>query len=249
GIQNLVFEMLAQDSEAKESKTRTEKTGLSQYALVCKAWQEFFEKKIYRHLTLDISSLYDFDKFVQRQRALVKHIWLRIELATYKCPDCVSFKSHDYQADNATTRDAIIWLFYILSTWDRGESAALAWKSRRLNRLAASYIVDALQKMNVWNGTKGNACAFRYEASDDLTAVGWHGTWDLALESEVIDVWKTVARCHTGKDLTVHKNRLLDKSMIVSHAIAIRELGLSKDVIHPVSLKQIQKETERYFWK
>ncbi|KAK7428605.1 hypothetical protein QQZ08_004866 [Neonectria magnoliae] len=123
GIQHLVSEMLAQDSEAKESKTRTKKTGLSQYALVRKIWQEFFEK-IYRHLTLDMSSLYDLDEFVECQRALVEHIWLRFELATYKCPDCVSFKSHDYQADNATTHDAIIWLFYILGTWDWGESEA-----------------------------------------------------------------------------------------------------------------------------
>ncbi|KPM38243.1 hypothetical protein AK830_g8303 [Neonectria ditissima] len=512
GTQHLIFEILAQDLEAKGSKTRTKKSGLSQYALVCKTWQEFFEKKLYRHLTLDPSSLDDFDEIVHRQRTLVEHIWLRVELETYKCPDCVRFrKVSDYEANSAIIGDTINWLFYILSTWDCGEvkaspdlvleisayspsdmqhifkndlyfdtspfttgeledlqpksshqhhgwvngqrsrapdidaisrifgpvspdfgsglsvvravrglvirrqtrhhfdpgrmvrslpnlrfmnyepwreffcfadgkyhadsgervsillissnnltsisfvigtrmlvshslprtlkdltifedfnedytfihctdmmakeypcppelvrtpsqavGAALAKRSLSLNRLAASYMVDAadffkvtkpewswnsltaihltsrflvsavdaslvnrlllyagmtalqmpkLRKMNVWNGTRGNACTFRYEVTDGLATVGWHGTWDLALESRVIDVWEKVARRHTGRSLTVRRSRLLDQSSITSHAIAIQELGLSNDVIHPVSLKQIKKETERYFWK
>ncbi|KAF4512398.1 hypothetical protein G6O67_001544 [Ophiocordyceps sinensis] len=40
----------------------------SQYSLVCKDWQPFFEMKLYRHLTLTQDSLYDFRRLVLSNR-------------------------------------------------------------------------------------------------------------------------------------------------------------------------------------
>ncbi|POR32134.1 Uncharacterized protein TPAR_07636 [Tolypocladium paradoxum] len=477
-IHLLVFEMLAQDPTANENKEQrgrpwTKKHPLSSYALVCRDWQNFFEKKIYRHLALSQSSLRDFDNFVRRQRGLVEYIWLKIKLARYTCTECVEFGLPKYQANHSTAEEAISRLFRILSTWDRDQvavsgrltleisahshsdlhhaffsdlyfdtspfatgeplltdpghawvtsprsrplelasisrlfgvplrpefeqrlppvavinalvirrqtrqrfapnallevlsslpnlssmtyeswrdflhfprgtyllqhrlaiiaggikrlddirgfqrglqfytlyrydykgvamysRASLAKRSLSLGRLSASYIVDAadffkashptwvwnrltslsltsrllvcttgaaevnqllmeagtaavqmpkLTKMDIWNGTKGNACIFRYEANGDYVTVRWRGTWNLDIDPEVIDVWKKVAQLCARKDLAVLRSETSDKTAIKSHAAAIQELGIGEHVIHRVSLKQIQKETERYWF-
>lgn len=46
-----------------------------------------------------------------------------------------------------------------------------------------------LKNMDIWNGTKGNACAFRYEATDHHTLIKWNSTWSFELEPELIAVW------------------------------------------------------------
>lgn len=104
-----VFEILAQDPVQG-------KQGLSRLAGVCKDWQHFFEPKIYQRLTLSHACLDAFDMVVRRQRGLVKHVWLRIELTAYNCPDC-NYWGTENDADNAIVADAIKKLFSILSVW------------------------------------------------------------------------------------------------------------------------------------
>ncbi|EQL03295.1 hypothetical protein OCS_00997 [Ophiocordyceps sinensis CO18] len=100
------------------------KHGLSQYSLVCKDWQPFFEKRLYRYLSLTQDSLHDFRRLVVRQRGLVKHIWLEIELSDDGCDTCLvcrqppSRHSHHSNAFQAITR-----LWQALTSWDRDQVA------------------------------------------------------------------------------------------------------------------------------
>ncbi|PHH89439.1 hypothetical protein CDD83_6044 [Cordyceps sp. RAO-2017] len=522
-IRLAIFEALAQNvlavrpGKGRLDRPRMQKHGLSKYSLVCKEWQPFFEKQLYSNLTITKYSLYQFRHLVVRQRALVKHIWLKIECETYECPWCVfnpnGNRKRKCAADDATARRAISGLLRTLADWDRDRVAcpgsltleisahspsdlehvfmnelyfdtsswgidelqhdapllndighgwangrrtqpqlwisldrlfghghytlpdfycrlpqvqlvgrfilrrqtrrtfhpesltkllqsfpnlnsviyepwrdlaaspyeevegdrpywwtwsngllgrdlgyshviseslpdtlreltlfedfnedyltiarihrgykadngpvsprktpsravgrALAKRSIPLVRLSASYLVDAgeffravdpawvwkslvslsltshhlvetlsadvsrllveagttalqmpqLRRMDIWNGSKGNAWIFSYEITDQHTMIKWRGTWHLALDSDirVADVWSKVAKLYTRRDLTVASGEILDKDSISSHAMAIQKLGLGeREVVHPVSLKQIEKETEGYWYK
>ena len=106
-----------------------------------------------------------------------------------------------------------------------------------------------LERMEIWNGTKRNACVFRYQATRDSTSIEWCGTWNQHLSYEVVEVWKQVAQTNTSNHLSVQETRIWDENTITSHAVAIRKLELSDGVVHPVSLEQIRRETERYWFK
>jgi hypothetical protein len=82
---------------------------LHEYAVVCSEWRYFFEEEIFRNLSVnwgqrnvyqpDIGSM-ETPRLVQlaeytkgrnaHRRAYVRHIFLRIDLGTYTCPDCFS---------------------------------------------------------------------------------------------------------------------------------------------------------------
>lgn len=180
---------------------------------------------------------------------------------------------------------------------------ALAWRSTRLEKLSASYIVDALdffkarepywiwndlksltltsplltprsssetvnqllaeagaaalqmpslETLELWNGIRWNAGAFRYRVvtkSRHFTTItlGWCGTFDLILKPDVLDSWKEVAALHSGHELVVLPHESLVKETITSHAAAIRALQLNEGVIHSESLDQITRESHRYF--
>lgn len=121
-LQLMILEMLAQDPGCDRSGTTCVKKGLARYAAVCKHWQTFCEKRLYRHLTLSQSCLNALDTVVRRQRGLVKHIWLRIELLPYDCPDCMKFVSKRTR-DHDIAGNAITKLFHVLSTWRKSEPA------------------------------------------------------------------------------------------------------------------------------
>ncbi|RYP20711.1 hypothetical protein DL765_002661 [Monosporascus sp. GIB2] len=105
-----------------------------------------------------------------------------------------------------------------------------------------------LRTLVIWNGMKRNACAFRYQVTANSTTLGWCGTWDLELNIDVLNVWRKAALRYTGHELSILASRNLNKQDIQSHAVAIRELNLS-EVIHPVSLEQILRESGRYFYR
>lgn len=181
----------------------------------------------------------------------------------------------------------------LIRTPDRGIAGALCKRSHGLERLFASYIVDAndffdlqepnwvwhgltslaltsrlltstgdtsdinlmlmqagkaalrmpkLQVMEIWNGTKGNACVFRFETTWAHATIGWCGTWDLTMYPRLINTWKAVAQRNTKHQLSILASQVLDPLDIKSHAVAIRKLGLQEGVVHPVSLEQIRRE-------
>ncbi|KAI5459680.1 hypothetical protein BGZ63DRAFT_446536 [Mariannaea sp. PMI_226] len=142
--------------------------------------------------------------------------------------------------------------------WVRRSLTSLALTSRLLNRLADPSKVNdmlvaagrtalqmpELQTLEIWNGMKGNACVFRYEATStaNIATISWCGTWDLQLSEELVRTWTQVALQVRKQLLSVQVNQKLDPSHITSHAVAIRDLKLSEGVIHPVSLEQILRE-------
>jgi hypothetical protein len=61
-----------------------------------------------------------------------------------------------------------------------------------------------------------------------------------------VNVWKEVSLLYTRDELFVLEDLKLDERNITSHAAAIHEQKLNEQVIHPVSLEQIQRESKRY---
>jgi hypothetical protein len=77
---------------------------------------------LYSHLTLTQSCLNKFRKLVRRQRGLLKHVWLRVELGTYTCPSCKTYKSMPERCPDEQIVETAIWeLFSILSAWQMAQ--------------------------------------------------------------------------------------------------------------------------------
>jgi hypothetical protein len=110
----------------------------------------------------------------------------------------------------------------------------------------AAISMPKLQIMEIWNGVKWNACVFRYQVMANLITLSWCGTWDLELAVEVVNAWREVALLYSGHELYIQANQRLNKQDIDSHAAAICALELSEQVIYPVSLEQIWRESKRY---
>lgn len=96
------------------------KAGLAQCAAVCKEWHFFFERLLFRHLTLTQSCLCDL-KDLSHQRQFVEHLTFRVELVPYHCDTCTSRDTsaspHAF-ADTQMFRASINALFWILESWD-----------------------------------------------------------------------------------------------------------------------------------
>ncbi|KAH8819763.1 hypothetical protein F5884DRAFT_849067 [Xylogone sp. PMI_703] len=91
------------------------------YAAVCREWQVFFEKKHFERIILSQRRIKTFTQIVQgAKRKLVKHIWLRLELKTYRCPQCMEPESCEIQEENNTIFvKSLKTLLQALSTWDK----------------------------------------------------------------------------------------------------------------------------------
>ncbi|KAL8894158.1 MAG: hypothetical protein Q9207_008540, partial [Kuettlingeria erythrocarpa] len=106
--------------------TWTERGSLAHYATICREWQGVIEETTFGRLTLTPSRLDSFQKVPQRQMALVKYIWLNIELHAYDCSQCENGETDPWWEGNAEIiRKAIRDLFRSLSTWGHGESLVL----------------------------------------------------------------------------------------------------------------------------
>ncbi|KAF3806568.1 hypothetical protein GCG54_00008083 [Colletotrichum gloeosporioides] len=111
------------------------------------------------------------------------------------------------------------------------------------NAAGAALRMPKLETMELWNGRQGVAMLFRYQkARDGQSAfITVRGTLELPLGSTVTEALEAVAlRHHHGK--VVVQSSLIDPTLIRCHGDAIRQLGLSVEVIRPVSLQQIIEE-------
>jgi hypothetical protein len=90
--------------------------GWAQCAAVCKEWQAIFEHKDFSQLALQPSCLEELETLVIRQRSLVQHICLNIDLPRYSCPTCER-SVVTCSLGSTIFRSTIIRLFSILSTW------------------------------------------------------------------------------------------------------------------------------------
>ncbi|KAK7699709.1 hypothetical protein SLS64_011482 [Diaporthe eres] len=110
---------------------------------------------------------------------------------------------------------------------------------------AAAMSMPQLETMEIWNGRKGIAGLFKYQASRERrrATITWRGTWEMAMEPSVIQAWEAIVQqFHAWRLNMVHE--WLDGAVIKSHGDAIHYLKLSSQVVRPISLQQIQIEQE-----
>lgn len=92
-----------------------------------------------------------------------------------------------------------------------------------------------LHTMALWNGGKGEACAFVYRQQSNSPSIAWRGTWAMKLELRVIPAWdRAASRCI--RNLLLVELELLCRGTISSHGDAIHHLGLPSGVVDAVSL-------------
>ncbi|KAK0721488.1 hypothetical protein B0T21DRAFT_414669 [Apiosordaria backusii] len=111
----------------------------------------------------------------------------------------------------------------------------------------AALRMPCLQVMELWNGKKGVAGCFRFRVSTRagyrrVGTISWTGTWELAFGERIIRCWQEVS---WGLDafFELGTTKPLKEDSIKSHADAIIQLQLENQVIHPISLAEIQEET------
>jgi hypothetical protein len=85
-LREIIFQMLA--DEARRSKNMQQYRRTS-YAVVCREWQNHFEKLNFRQLILSNACVSGLNEHVTGDNRLkVQRIWLRIQLRKYKCKAC-----------------------------------------------------------------------------------------------------------------------------------------------------------------
>ncbi|KAJ4011609.1 hypothetical protein NW752_008615 [Fusarium irregulare] len=100
---------------------------LAPYARVNKHWNDFFESKTFRTLSIcpnDIKSLATI--VTPRRRAYLKHLWLRIPLTSQPCcinlePDCPEM----YTLLNQNFTMSVVALWNVISTWNQQKGMTL----------------------------------------------------------------------------------------------------------------------------
>ncbi|KAF9869595.1 hypothetical protein CkaCkLH20_12892 [Colletotrichum karsti] len=114
-------------------------------------------------------------------------------------------------------------------------------------RLAAEAALHMpkLEVMELWNGRERVAMLFRYQKAKNgqSAVITVRGTFQLALDPEVIEAWNAVAT-QLGHGWVDIQSSIINPNTIRSHGDAIRQLGLSTQVVRPVSLQQILDEHE-----
>ncbi|UKZ73250.1 hypothetical protein TrVFT333_000892 [Trichoderma virens FT-333] len=81
----------------------------------------YFETFSFRRLILGQSCIQEFSRIVrQHRRGMVKHVWLRVELARYLCPACEwPEKPLEIIENNQIFTAALYQLFDVLSSWKK----------------------------------------------------------------------------------------------------------------------------------
>ncbi len=115
-----------------------------------------------------------------------------------------------------------------------------------LSRAAAVALqMPRLHTLVLWNGRRGNACAFIYHRQELCRPrIEWRSRWDLKLPHAVVEAWQTVASqadpSHDPSQLGIEKQYI--QGEIYSHADAIHHLALPCPVVAPASLCQMRRE-------
>ncbi|KAG7106846.1 hypothetical protein HYQ44_013824 [Verticillium longisporum] len=97
-----------------------------------------------------------------------------------------------------------------------------------------------LRTMVLWNGTRGNACAFMFQAMEGCAIITWRSTWDLEISRRVEEGWEPLASRIHSCSLRTRKERI--HGQVASHGDAIHLLDLPCQVVEPASLWQIRRE-------
>lgn len=105
----------------------------------------------------------------------------------------------------------------------------------------AAHHMPQLQTMEIWNGNSGSSCVFRYDVTENSATLTLWRSWDLDLEARVVQIWEDVARMYDHGTLVVNVG-LVSVDRILSATDDIGHLKLKQHVLHPVSLRQINRE-------
>ncbi|KAL2867734.1 uncharacterized protein BJX67DRAFT_380677 [Aspergillus lucknowensis] len=109
-IRILVLEALLQDG-----------CSVAAFATVSREWQTIIERHNFARINLTLSRLADFGSIIHRNRALVRYIWLCLELREYDCTQCAPRGLENLgisNADNTLITTAFQDLFSTLSAWE-----------------------------------------------------------------------------------------------------------------------------------
>lgn len=102
----------------------------------------------------------------------------------------------------------------------------------------AALRMPMLQKLEIWNAKAGEGAIFQYERAGIIT---WSTSWPLKLDPGVIQVWDSVALEVAVRHLTVRAGSIIPPKIYGS---ILHMLELKEQMLHPVSLYQIQWEVE-----
>lgn len=119
-LSHKILEILAED----EAKSHL----MAEYAVVCKSWQAEIEKATFGTLAVTQTDMQQLEEYVTgRRRALLKHIWLRVELPEYsRRSRQVPENEQDQEENNFKYSIALYDLFKVLEPWNTPEF----WSSR-----------------------------------------------------------------------------------------------------------------------
>jgi hypothetical protein len=104
---------------------------IAKYSTVSEEWRCAVEEKTFHSISIRIDTpaaiaspfvvpdLHSLDSLRERQRGLIRHIWLNIALLRYECPDCYRTESTVVQSTNSSIMQRVIRdLFAILAGWE-----------------------------------------------------------------------------------------------------------------------------------
>ncbi|KAF3358823.1 hypothetical protein VdG1_02735 [Verticillium dahliae VDG1] len=97
-----------------------------------------------------------------------------------------------------------------------------------------------LRTMVLWNGARGNACAFVFQAKAGCAFITWRSTWDLEINHRVEEAWEQLASRDHSRYVMTKKEKI--QGQVASHGDAIHLLDLPCQVVEPASLWQIRRE-------
>ncbi|RSL58746.1 hypothetical protein CEP54_007649 [Fusarium duplospermum] len=138
------------------------------------------------------------------------------------------------------------------SVWENLQSLALT--SKLLRPTASRKEIDSLlhkagtvalrmlrlHTLVIWDGIKGNACAFIFHVNGEGAQITWRSTWEMELSSRVVKAWEGVTSQRHLRALRVDNQEIHE--LIESHGDAIYHLDLPCQVVSPASLGQIRRE-------
>ncbi|KAL7930176.1 hypothetical protein V8C35DRAFT_330726 [Trichoderma chlorosporum] len=213
-------------------------------------WFEDFNEEINRIYYEDVSSseLLRISSARQAASSGLAHrsVWLEQVTGCYSVDAVPFFKAA-----------RVLWTWSVLTTLSL--TCTLFTKPERQDEIVALLArigmvaqgMSQLQTLDIWDGRRHHAAAFRHRVTDGIITISWRGTWELNLgakEQEIIALkWQDLARVQGKRSLYIGTYRPVESKDVTSHAAAIRLLEIDQNVIHPASLEEISRETKYYY--
>lgn len=108
---------------------RDKVTELSSAAVVSCEWQAFIEPHTFANIRLTTPRMAKLNDMTKRNRALVRSLWLCIELEEYDCSECdhahLANNAHTRRGDNNIIIAALRAFFESLSVWEPNRNLTL----------------------------------------------------------------------------------------------------------------------------